>query len=120
MLSLSALYPVFQYESLFTIASSKDNKWEKLYDRIPEHQESISHKKCYVAWRNFQKVIGCSATISVQLNRSIENEAAIWKALLHRIYILILQVVLFLNTNGKQHSMIIYSIIHYCIINSLG
>ena len=24
---------------------SKDNKWTKLYDRIPEHQESISHKK---------------------------------------------------------------------------
>ena len=46
---------------------SKDNKWKKLYDRIPEHQESISHKKCYVAWRNFQKIIGCSATISVQL-----------------------------------------------------
>ena len=32
----------------------------------------------------------------VQLNRSIENEAAIWKALLHRI----LQVVLFLGERG--------------------
>ena len=49
---------------------SKDNKWKKLYDRIPEHQESISHKKCYVAWRNFQKVIGCSATISVEVSRT--------------------------------------------------
>ena len=75
---------------------SKDNKWKKLYDRIPEHQESISHKKLYVAWRNFRKVIGCSATISVQLNRSIENETAIWKALLHRF----LQVVLFLGERG--------------------
>ena len=75
---------------------SKDNKWKKLYDRIPEHQESISHKKYYDAWRNFQKVIGCSATISVQLNRSTENEAAIWRALLHRI----LQVVLFIGERG--------------------
>ena len=96
---MSALYPVFQYESLFTSLStgySKDNKWKKVYDRIPEHQESISHKNVYVAWRNFQKVIRCSATISVQLNRSIENETAIWKALLHRI----LQVVLFLGERG--------------------
>ena len=32
----------------------------------------------------------------MQLNRSIENETAIWKALLHRI----LQVVLFLGKRG--------------------
>ena len=32
----------------------------------------------------------------MQLNRSIENETAIWKALLHRI----LQVVLFLGERG--------------------
>ena len=75
---------------------SNDNKWKKLYDRIPEHQESISHNKNLCCLEEFPKGYGCSATISVQLNRSIENETAIWKALLHRI----LQVVLFLGERG--------------------
>ena len=63
---------------------SKNNKWKKLYVKIPEHQESMNHKRCYVAWRNLQKIIGCSATIPLQLHRSIQNEAAVWKQLLHR------------------------------------
>ena len=62
---------------------SKDNKWKKLYVKIPKHQESMNR---YVAWRNLQKVIGCSATISLQLHRSILNEAAVWKQLLHRLF----------------------------------
>ena len=56
----------------------------------------MNHKICYVAWRNFQKVIGCSATISLQLHRSIQNEAAIWQQLLHRF----LKVILFLGERG--------------------
>ena len=75
---------------------SKDNKWKTLYVKIPEHQESMNHKRCYVAWRNLQKVIGCRATISLQLHRSIQSEAAVWKQLLHRF----LQVVLFLGERG--------------------
>ena len=72
---------------------SKDNKCTIGFQNI---KKALVIKKIYVAWRNFRKVIGCSATISVQLNRSIENETAIWKALLHRI----LQVVLFLGERG--------------------
>ena len=56
----------------------------------------MNHKRCYVAWRNLQKVIGCSATISLQLHRSIQNEAAVWKQLLHRF----LRVILFLGERG--------------------
>ena len=48
-------------------------------------QESMNHKRCYVAWRNLQKVSGCNATISLQLHRSIPNEAAVYEATVAQI-----------------------------------
>ena len=34
---------------------SKDNKWKKLYDRIPEHLESTSHKRMFCSLEEFPK-----------------------------------------------------------------
>ena len=56
-------------------------------------QESLNNKRCYAAWRNLQKVNGYNATISLQLHRSIPNEAAVYEAT-------VAQVILFLGGRG--------------------
>jgi|SRR6185436_8036119 len=30
-------------------------QWRKLYEKIPEHQQSNAHKECYLKWRSYEK-----------------------------------------------------------------
>ena len=70
--------------------------WQKLYEKIPQHQESATHKSCYLKWRKLEKTISNSATIDMKLDQSIQSEILQWKLILVRL----LDITLFLAKRG--------------------
>ncbi|XP_039303517.1 uncharacterized protein LOC120357397 [Solenopsis invicta] len=75
---------------------SNEKLWKKLYEKIPNHENSHSHKACYVDWRQFELRIHKHMSVDLQLVESIKNEAKTWIAILQRI----LDVVLYLGERG--------------------
>ena len=71
-------------------------RWLKLYDKIPEHQDSNSHKHCYIQWRDLERRLHCNRTVTIQLQQNILAQTKIWKEILKRI----LDVTLFLGERG--------------------
>ena len=90
-----------QHPSQSTLASTSgwgtENKWRKLFDRLPEHEQSVAHKKCYISWRELERRIAADAGISDLLDKSILSEANKWKMLLTRI----LNVIVFLGERSR-------------------
>jgi hypothetical protein len=74
--------------------------WRKLYEKIPQHQESASHKSCYLKWRKLEKTIAKSATIDMKLDQSIRSEILKWKLILVRLLV----ITLFLVERGLPFS----------------
>ena len=90
-----------QHPSQSTLASTSgwgtENKWRKLFHRLPEHEQSVAHKKCYISWRELERRIAADAGISDLLDKSILSEANKWKMLLTRI----LNVIVFLGERSR-------------------
>ena len=63
-----------QHPSQSTLASTSgwgtENKWRKLFDRLPEHEQSVAHKKCYISWRELERRIAADAGISDLLDKT--------------------------------------------------
>lgn len=72
------------------------SKWKRLFDRIPHHENSTNHKRCYLEWRQLEIRLLHNSTIDMQLNANITTEISKWKELLQRI----IDVVLFLGERG--------------------
>ena len=72
------------------------SKWKRLFDRIPQHENSSNHKRCYLEWRRLEISLIQNSTIEMQLNANITNEISKWKELLQRV----IDVVLFLGERG--------------------
>ena len=47
-----------------TYGYDKAKKWKKLFDKIPEHQNSCQHKVCYLEWRAVEKRIFSQSKIN--------------------------------------------------------
>ena len=73
-----------------------NGNWRKLYEKIPQHQNSASHRSCYLMWRKLEKTIANSATIDMKLDQSIQSEVLQWKLILVRL----LDIALFLAERG--------------------
>ena len=79
-----------------TCGYDKAKKWKKLFDKIPEHQNSCQHKVCYLEWRAVEKRIFSQSTISDYLFQALQNETNTWKKILRRL----LDVTMFLGERG--------------------
>ena len=75
---------------------SIDRGWRKLKDRIPSHENSISHKNNYVEWKSANKAATVECSIENLLIAQLTTEANNWKKILERI----LSVILFLSERG--------------------
>ena len=75
---------------------SVSDGWKKLYDKIPEHERSSSHKQCYMQWRQLQKSMAEGSTIDALMLENMKSNMDMWKQILHRI----LDVTLFLGERG--------------------
>ena len=68
----------------------------KLYDKLPAHEKSDSHKKCYMQWRESERRFLQGKNIESQMDKEMASKVKYWRNLLERI----LAVVLFLGERG--------------------
>ena len=47
------------------------SKRKRLFDRIPNHENSTNHKRCYLEWRQLEIRLLHDSTIDMQLNANI-------------------------------------------------
>ena len=73
-----------------------NGNWRKLYEEIPQHQNSASHRSCYLMWLKLEKTIANSATIDMKLDQGIQSEVLQWKLIL----VMLLDITLFLAEKG--------------------
>lgn len=52
--------------------------WKKLYDRIPSHENTHSHKENYILWKNSQRAVFNSFFIDNLLEKNIIEEEKFW------------------------------------------
>ncbi|XP_019851026.1 PREDICTED: zinc finger MYM-type protein 1-like [Amphimedon queenslandica] len=69
--------------------------WKKLYDRIPMHEKSITHRENYIRWREAELHLHDDG-IDVRLSDDIRSEKLRWREILKRI----IDVILFLGERG--------------------
>ena len=74
----------------------KQQSWHKLYDKVPAHEKSDGHKKCYVQWRDSERRFLQGKDIESQVDKEIAVKVKYWRDLLKRILV----VVLFLGERG--------------------
>lgn len=71
----------------------KEYGWRKLYDKLPPHEQSLFHKRCYANWRELERRINKDSEIHFQLDAAIAKDVKYWRGLLETI----LKVVLFIS-----------------------
>ena len=49
---------------------------KRLFDRIPQHENSSNHKRCYIEWRRLEISLIQNSTIEMQLNAKMEGTTA--------------------------------------------
>lgn len=73
-----------------------DKTWSKLYDRIPEHENSLNHKNFYVQWKTLDTSQKNDTSIEFLVLENLKNEKKRWRQLLKRLF----DIVLFLGERG--------------------
>lgn len=71
-------------------------QWKRLYEKLPEHQNSSAHKECYLKWRYYEKNLKCKTAIFMSIHKQLDLECDVWKQILTRL----LDVTLFLGERG--------------------
>ncbi|XP_050508947.1 zinc finger MYM-type protein 5-like [Diabrotica virgifera virgifera] len=60
-------------------------QWKKLNQRIPEHENSLIHKKCFCSWKSLQSSLNKGTGIDRELQDKIALEEAHWRGVLYAI-----------------------------------
>ena len=68
-------------------------KWQKLCNRVPEHEKSNGHRECYLAWQELERRLSLQEGVKNLLESSIKVESEKWYNILKRI----IDVILFLG-----------------------
>ena len=68
----------------------------KLYDRVPEHEHSVSHRQNYLQWCTTERRLAVSSGVDMQLEKELLSEVQKWREILKRI----IDVVLFMRKTG--------------------
>ena len=75
---------------------SKQQTWRKLYDKVPAHEKSDGHRKCYIQWRDSERRFHQGKDIESQMDKEVAAKKKYWRDLLKRI----VAVILFLGERG--------------------
>ena len=71
-------------------------RWRKLHEKIAEHESTVSHKLCYVQWRQMEKNLIGQSTVDELLMQNIKSQTEQWRQILRRL----LDVTMFLGERG--------------------
>lgn len=72
-------------------------QWKKLSERIPEHENSLNHKKCFCDWKTLQSSLSNRTGIDKELQDMIALEESHWRGVLY----VIIDVILHLAKQGS-------------------
>lgn len=75
---------------------STAKRWKNLFNKIPEHENSLTHKKSYIQWKSEVNNIKKDKSLTGMLLQSIKNEKEKWRELLKRL----IKMTLFLAGRG--------------------
>lgn len=64
---------------------SSKHGWKKLYDRVPEHERSVSHGQSYVERHEVERRLTGNAAIDMLLNSEILSQKCMWREVLKQI-----------------------------------
>lgn len=74
----------------------KEYGWRKLYNKLPLHETSASHKNCYIQWRELERRLSDGSDIHSQLDSELASRTKYWRDIFQRL----LSVVMFLGERG--------------------
>lgn len=74
----------------------KEMNWQKLYNKLPNHESSAHHKKCYIEWRALEMRLKKGIYIQTQLDKECVHKKRYWQHLRESL----LSVILFLAERG--------------------
>ncbi|XP_050517044.1 zinc finger MYM-type protein 5-like [Diabrotica virgifera virgifera] len=73
-------------QNISALAKEKGlTQWKKLNERIPEHENSLIHKKCFCSWKSLQSSLNKGTGIDRELQDKIALEEAHWRGVLYAI-----------------------------------
>lgn len=76
----------------------REMTWRKLYNKLPNHESSAHHKKCYIEWRALEMRLKKGTDIQTLLDKECVHKKRYWQDLLERL----LSVILFLAESPFQ------------------
>lgn len=74
----------------------KEYGWRKLYNKLPSHETSASHKSSYIQWRELERRLSGTSDIHSQLDSELASKTKYWRDIFQRL----LSVVMFLGERG--------------------
>lgn len=89
---------LFAHETKISSLAKEESftKWKKLSDKLPDHENSSNHKRCFCAWKSAEVSLG-KGGIDKELQDIIQNEESHWREVLHCI----IDVILHLTKQGS-------------------
>ena len=76
--------------------STKESGYQRLYKLISRHENSISHRQCYIEWKKMESRLKHGGTVESLLQKDINDQVKTWREILKRI----LDVITFLGERG--------------------
>lgn len=87
----------FSEQALSRMAKDEGlTQWKKLNEKIPQHENSLSHKKCFCSWKTLEMSLN-KGGINKELQIQISQEESHWKSVLY----VIVDVIIHLAKQGS-------------------
>ena len=71
-------------------------QWKKLSNKIPEHENSLNHKKCFCSWKTLESSLNTGG-IDKELQEKIAEEENHWRTILY----VIIDIIIYLAKQGS-------------------
>ena len=65
--------------------ADKEAGYKRFYKMIPAHENSHSHRQCYLQWKNLEKTLKTDVTVDSLLAKDLNEQIKKWRDILQRI-----------------------------------
>ena len=72
------MYPFSNKTSKFADTSKGFSEWKQLTPRIPEHENSYEHRKCFTSWEKMEKNLREGRSLDKDIQNAIQTEKEKW------------------------------------------
>ena len=65
--------------------SNREMGYFRLYKAIPAHENSKSHRQCYLHWKNQERALKSSKSVNSMLEKDMNDQIQKWREILRRV-----------------------------------